>query len=93
MGPLPDPLPAAGNGRRGLLLTTMTAQPAEPRLPPPELVDRRVRRGAVQALVREAYQRTVAEQDSALRKPDAFGQAWRAHLAGFLDQATIDRPG
>lgn len=95
-GPLPDPLPAAVNGRRGWLarlFATMTAQPGEPRLPPGELVDRRVRRGAVQALVREAYQRTVAEQDSTRRKPDAFAQAWRAHLAGFLDQATVNLHG
>lgn len=94
--PLPDPLPAAGNSRQGWLawlLTTLTAQPAEPRLPLEELVDRRVRRGAVQALVREAYQQTVAEQDSTRRKPDAFAQARRAHLAGFLDQATVDLHG
>ena len=43
--------------------------------------------------MREAYQRTVAEQDSTRRKPDAFAQAWRAHLAGFLDQATVDLHG
>lgn len=71
----------------------MSAQPGEPRLSLDALVDRRVRRGAVQALVREAYQRTVAEQDSARRKPDAFTQAWRAHLADFFDQATIDLHG
>lgn len=91
--PLPDPLPSPGRGRfhrlRALLAANMTA----PRLPAEELVDRRVRRGEVQALVREAYQATVAEQDSAHRKPAEFAEAWRAHLACLLDQDSVDLPG
>jgi hypothetical protein len=58
-----------------------------------ERVDRRVRRGHVQALVLEAYQATVAEQDSEHRPPAAFTQAWRARLAGLLDQASPELPG
>jgi hypothetical protein len=91
--PLPDPLPSPGRGRfhrlRALLAANMTA----PRLPAEELVDRRVRRGEVQALVREAYQATVAEQDSAHRKPAEFAEAWRAHLVCLLDQDSVDVPG
>jgi hypothetical protein len=67
----------------------MTALP----LPAAELVDRRVRRGVVQALVRETYEATVAEQDSAHRKPAEFAEAWRAHLAHLLDQHNVDLPG
>jgi hypothetical protein len=65
--PLPDPLPSPGSGRfRWLrdLRTSLAANVTAPRLSVEELVDRRVCRGAVQALVREAYEVTVAEQDS-----------------------------
>jgi hypothetical protein len=58
-----------------------------------EKVDRRVRRGAVQALVRHAYQATVAEQDREHRGPDAFAQAWQAHLADLLERTTVELPG
>lgn len=51
-----------------------------------EQVDQRVRRRAVQALVREAYLAAVAEQDSEHRQPSAFAEAWRAQLAGLLDR-------
>src|ERR1700677_805268 len=51
-----------------------------------ERVDRGVRRGAVQALFREAYLTAVAEQDSERRPPPAFAEAWRAHVAGLLDR-------
>lgn len=64
-----------------------------PRLPTGELVDRRVRRGEVQALVRESYQATVAEQESSHRKPAEFAEAWRAHLASLLDKESVDLPG
>ena len=94
--PLPDPLPSPGSGRfrwlrdlRASVAANMTAPP----LSAEELVDRRVRRGAVQALVREAYDATVAEQDDAHRKPAEFAEAWRAHLATLLEQGSIELPG
>jgi len=43
--------------------------------------------------VREAYLATVAEQDSEHRPPATFTQAWRAHLAGLLEQGSPDLPG
>lgn len=55
--------------------------------------DLRVRRGAVQGLVRQAYLATVAEQDSKHRPPVAFAQAWRAHLTGLLAQDSAESPG
>jgi hypothetical protein len=91
--PLPDPLPSPGSGRFRRLRALLAATKGEPRMPVEELVDRRVRRGSVQALVREAYQATVAEQDSAHRKPAEFAEAWRVHLARLLDQESVDLPG
>ncbi len=92
--PLPDPLPPpAERGWLRGLARTLPAKMALAQLPPQELVERRVRRGTVQALVREAFQRTVAEQDSAHRPPAAFTQAWRDHLAGLLGQSSIDLDG
>jgi hypothetical protein len=91
--PLPDPLPSSGFGRvrrlRALLVANMTA----PQSSAEEAADRRVRRGRVQALVREAYEATVAEQDSAHRKPAEFAEAWRACLTSLLDQESVDLPG
>jgi hypothetical protein len=43
--------------------------------------------------VREAYQAAVAEQGGARRPPATFAQAWRANLAMFLDQSTVDLDG
>jgi hypothetical protein len=93
--PLPDPLPSPGSGRfrwlrdlRASIAANMTAPQSEE-----ELVERRVRRGAVQALVREAYQATIAEQDDAHRKPAEFAGAWRTHLTSLLEQDSIDLPG
>ncbi len=94
--PLPDPLPSPGSGRfRWLrdLRASLAADMTAPQLSAEELVDRRVRRGAVQALVREAYQATIAEQDHAHRKPEKFAEAWRAHLASLLEQDSIELPG
>lgn len=91
--PLPDPLPSPGSGRFRRLRALLASTETEPRLPAGELVDRRVRRGMVQALVREAYQATIAEQDSARRRPAEFAEAWRAHLACLLDQESVDLPG
>lgn len=70
--PLPDPLPAAGRHRRWLvrLVTTVTAPAPEPQLSPDAIVDRRVRRGILQALVREAYKLRTAQKslDNAPRR-------------------------
>ena len=96
--PLPDDgrLPVAGPRRfRRLrdLADAMTAYAAVSRLPVQELVDRRVRRGRVQALVKEAFQLTVAEQDTAHRGPVDFAEAWRERLGCLLGQDCVDLPG
>jgi hypothetical protein len=91
--PVPDPLPPAGRGWLRSLTKTLATELALSRLSAQELVERRVRRGTVQALVRETFQRAVAEQDSEHRPPAAFTQAWRDHLAGLLGQASIDLDG
>jgi hypothetical protein len=57
------------------------------------LVDRRVRAGSVQAVVRKAYLVTLAEQERERRPPAAFAQAWRAHLVGLLAQESAGPPG
>jgi hypothetical protein len=91
--PLPDTLPVPGRRFPRLrdLIAAMTASTAP--MSEQERVNRRVRRGRVQALVREAYQATVAEQDSEHRPPAAFAQAWQAHLACMLNQAGVELPG
>src|SRR6266545_5711765 len=95
--PLPDDgrLPVAKYRRFHRLRDVagaMTGYAAVSRLPVAELVDRRVRRGAVQSLVRETFEMTVAEQESAHRGPAEFARAWRERLASRLDQARIDIP-
>jgi hypothetical protein len=94
--PLPDPLPSSGSGRlrwlrdlRASLAANMTAS----QLSEDELVERHVRRGEAQALVREAYQATIAEQDDAHRKSAEFAEAWRTHLTSLLEQDSIDLSG
>jgi hypothetical protein len=56
-------------------------------------VDRRVRAGSVQAVVRKAYLATLAEQERERRPPASFAQAWRAHLVGLLAQESVGPPG
>jgi len=53
----------------------------------------RLRKGDVQALVRNAYGATVAEQDSEHRPPVSFARAWRARLTALLAQASANLPG
>jgi hypothetical protein len=95
--PLPDTLSAPGRRRFPWLrdlaaaMTASTASMSEQQ--EQERVNRRVRRGSIQALVREAYRAAVAEQDSEHRPPAAFTQAWHAHLAGLLDQGSPNLPG
>lgn len=93
--PLPGSLPAApGRFRRlrhlAALVTTATTAAG---LSAQGRVDRRVRRGAVQALVRAAYLATVAEQDAEHRGPDMFARAWHAHLASLLEQDKVEVTG
>jgi hypothetical protein len=92
--PLPDTLPTTRRRRLPRLREPATAlTTATVPLSAQEQVNRRVRRGHVQALVREAYQATVAEQDSKHRPPVAFTEAWRAHLVSLLAQGTPDLAG
>ena len=92
--PLPDTLPAPRRRRFPWLRDLAAAMTAStPPMSEQERVNRRVRRGAIQALVREAYRATVAEQDSEHRPPAAFTQAWHAHLAGLLDQDSVELSG
>ena len=89
--PLPDTLRSPGRRRFARLRELAAAMSAstDP-VPVEEQVDRRVRRRAVQALVRGAYLAAVAEQDSEHRPPSAFAQAWRTHLADLLDRDNAD---
>lgn len=71
--PLPDTLRSPGRGRFGRLRELAAAMTARADLlSVEEQVDRRVRRRAVQALVRGAYLAAVAEQDSEHRAPSAL---------------------
>jgi hypothetical protein len=94
--PLPDSLPAAKPRRFARLRDVakgLTAEVARPQASAKEIVDRRVPRGFVQALVLDAYQVTLAEQDGVHRRPAAFANAWRNHLTTLLDQPTIELHG
>lgn len=92
--PLPDALPASGH-RRFARVRELAAEIIAVTAPVTgqEQVDRCVRRGAVQALVRAAYQSTVAKQESEHRPPAAFAEAWHDHLADLLNLAQPDLPG
>jgi hypothetical protein len=91
--PLPDALPAFGSffavppEPAGMLVTDGAAESE------PQSVDRRVRTGVVQALVRNAYLATVAEQDSEHRPAALFAQAWRARLTALLARVSAGPPG
>jgi len=94
--PLPDPLPVASSGPLGRIrdrVAVMSGLAVASRLPLDELVRHRVRRGAVQGLVRDAYQTAVAEQDEEHRRPREFAQAWRSHLAALIDHSGVDLSG
>ena len=94
--PLPDPLPAVGprwfSQFRGVV-ATIAIRASDTRRSLDELVRRRVERGAVQAVVREAYQAALAEQDDQHRDPARFAEAWRGHLSALLGRAEADVPG
>ncbi|WP_043637228.1 hypothetical protein [Nonomuraea candida] len=92
--PLPESWPESASprpaGLRGLV--AWVRELAEG-VPQHDDVERRVRRGAMQAIVREAFQQTVAEQDSEPREPAAFAEAWRARLAALLARETVEVTG
>jgi hypothetical protein len=90
--PLPDSLPPPWSRRLRALRTlagTIATQAELARMSPQQRTDRLARRGAGQAIVRDAYQATVAEQDRERRPPDAFTTAWRTHLGALLAQETV----
>jgi hypothetical protein len=92
--PLPDTLPAFGwwafppPDEPSAALATDSAAESEQ-----DPTDRRVRRDAVQALVRNAYLATLAEQDSEHRPPASFARAWRARFTALLAQPSVDPSG
>jgi hypothetical protein len=93
-GPLPDALPIPEGRLSPPPRGSAVASDADT---DPEsgqaLVDRRVRAGSVQAVVRKAYLGTVAEQERERRPPAAFAQAWRARLVGLLAQESAGPSG
>jgi hypothetical protein len=94
--PLPDPLPKSESGRfRCLrhLAASIATEAATAWLSEQKRIERRVDRGRAQAVVREAYQQALAEQDTEHRRPDALAQAWKAHLVFLLDRPHVDLHG
>lgn len=93
--PLPDRFPAAASPVRRLPPARSWSwswlTPAA--WSPQERVNGRVRRGAAQALVREAYQTVLAEQDAHRRRPQEFTRAWKQHLTRLLDRPGLEVPG
>jgi len=90
--PLPDKLPLPRSRRMRALRMLAGAISARAELAcvsPQRQAGRLARRGAGQAMVRGAYQATVAEQDCERRPPDAFTAAWRARLSALLEQETV----
>jgi hypothetical protein len=102
--PLPERMPSVTPRRLASRLREqaryLVSEAAGPQMSAQQVVDRRVRRGFVQALVREAYKATVALQDREHRRPAAFAEAWRRHVACsfsgtallFILCATSSRP-
>lgn len=92
--PLPESWPAAARqrpaGLRGLIARIQEMAAGAPQR---DDVQRRVRRAAMQVIVREAFQQTVAEQDSEHRGPAAFANAWKARLVALLAQETVEVSG
>ncbi|MFI7643401.1 hypothetical protein [Nonomuraea sp. NPDC049400] len=92
--PLPESwLPVAPQRSTGLRGLIAWIQEMAAGAPQGDDVERRVRRGAMQAIVREAFQQTVAEQDSEHRGPAAFADAWKARLAALLSQESVEVSG
>ncbi|MER6951886.1 hypothetical protein ABT294_48525 [Nonomuraea sp. NPDC000554] len=98
MGLLLEPLPASclapapprPRGLRGLLARLQEVADAVRQL---DDLEGRMRRAATQAIVREAYHQTVGEQEDEQRRPTAFAEAWKSHLAALLAQDTVKISG
>ena len=77
---LPESLPVAKPrgvvDRQREIASYFAADAIRSRMPAQDVVDRRVRRGSIQALVLDAYLATLAEQDCAWRK------RWPGHMYG-----------
>ncbi|MGW5689031.1 hypothetical protein [Nonomuraea sp. NPDC003754] len=86
----PAPAPQRPAGLRGLVAWVRDIAAAAPQR---DDVERRVRRGAMQAIVREAFQQTVAEQDSEHRGPAEFADVWKARLTAFLAEEVVEVTG
>ncbi|MEV0623516.1 hypothetical protein AB0I81_60085 [Nonomuraea sp. NPDC050404] len=85
--PLPESWPEAEAPRpAGLRAVIALVREVAAGVPQHDDVERRVRRAATQAIVRDAFQQTVAEQDSEHRGPAEFADAWRVRLADLLDE-------
>lgn len=91
---LPDPLPRLERQRSSWWqeLVAAVKTRASP-MSEQEKFERRVRRDGIQAVVRHAFQATVAEQDNEHRSPEAFAEAWRLHLSNLLEPITIEISG
>ncbi|WP_113698524.1 hypothetical protein [Nonomuraea lactucae] len=89
----PAPAPPRPTGLRGLL--TRLQEMADAVRRPGNLDDLKghLRRAAAQAIVREAYYRTVGEQEDEQRRTSAFAEAWKSHLAALLAQDTVKLSG
>lgn len=89
----PAPAPPRPTGLRGLLARLQEAADAVRRPGNLDDLEGHLRRAATQAIVREAYHRTVSEQEDEQRKPAAFAAAWKSHLATLLAQDTVKLSG
>lgn len=86
----PQATPKRPRGLRGLIAWAREAAAAVPQR---DDVEGRVRRAMMQAVLREVYQQTLAEQDSEHRKPAEFAEAWKNRLAALLERQTLQVPG
>jgi hypothetical protein len=90
---LPDPLPRLEQRRSRWWQELVAAMSAHAHMPEQGTFERKVRRDGIQAIVRHAFQATVAEQDDEHRGPDAFAEAWRLHLSDLLEPVAIEISG
>lgn len=92
--PLPDDHPTSAHTHlRGVRRLAASIMDTRARLSLADLIEGRVHRGQVQALVRHTYTATLAEQEEARRKPREFANVWRARLEDVLSRARIQVNG